>query len=352
MAELVASDRVKKVYCLVRQKGTSLQLKDRIIAAFEAYGIDETDPGGKVEVYSSDFRHDTLRLATDTFQMLLDNVTAVIHAAWAVNYNMNLASFVHLIHGSKTLMDFCLCSKRATPASFIFISSVAVNPSDTILPEHHLAQPPEEDAMGYSQSKYVVEQLCRRAPPAMTARVLRLGQIVGSTTRGHWNASEVVPVIASFANSRKTIPAPAKDEQVFWLPVDVAALVCCRLAFQAKPEEGDDVYNVANPRSISWNLLFLPALAAAGLEFTPELPSVWFSRFVEWGHGLEPFIRNIYLVDELTPAPAIATERAMAECPEMGLSLVNEAMVKLFVQFWKTQENWMKYVPMAENIVG
>ena len=55
--------------------------------------------------------------------------------------------------------------------------------------------------MGYGQSKLVGEHICANAAKKtpITARILRVGQIVGDTKYGRWNPKEAVPLTAQSA---------------------------------------------------------------------------------------------------------------------------------------------------------
>ncbi|GAW27379.1 putative nrps-like enzyme [Rosellinia necatrix] len=160
-----------------------------------------------------------------------------------------------------------------------------------------------------------------RAP----AQVLRIGQLVGDTAVGEWNATEGVPMMIQTA---VTIGAlPMLDEEMTWLPVDCAAAAIVELAGVAgngHPSDPavdlDTVYHVLNPRRFHWTRDMLPSLAKAGLEFERLPTDQWMERLrgsdrdpaknppiklLEWfeskyGHG-KPATQGgglVYLTDE------------------------------------------------------
>lgn len=358
--QLIQDDRVKKIYCFVRKSTTSAlaTIKVRIQSALETAGGEQTTDTkaalakimteimARITVYRTDLSLEGLGLKSEELQEVQENVNVVIHNAWTVNYNMKLSSFEHLVKGTKNLIDLCLQSKHATPASFNFISSVAVASGDE-LPETHLES---KSSMGYAQSKYVAEQLCNNASSKITARVLRLGQLVGDTVKGRWNAAESIPVIVRFSAAGKIFPGPKEDEKVFWLPVDVAARACVHLALL--PAKDGLVFNVSNPKSISWNEAFFPALNEAFFPDSNEtrmklLPQhEWYHKFKRWGHELTEYIGGQYMIDDTaeghkvdTPLNIITTNTEKLY-PELGSKVVDVAMVKLFVAFWKKQPGW------------
>jgi thioester reductase-like protein len=65
-------------------------------------------------------------------------------------------------------------------------------------------------AIGYSQSKWVTEQLCARANESGILRdqvqVLRIGQLCGDTQEGLWNESEGWPLMIKTAQTTGTLP--------------------------------------------------------------------------------------------------------------------------------------------------
>lgn len=65
-------------------------------------------------------------------------------------------------------------------------------------------------AIGYSQSKWVTEQMCARANESGILRdkvqVLRIGQLCGDTQEGLWNESEGWPLMIKTAQTTGTLP--------------------------------------------------------------------------------------------------------------------------------------------------
>lgn len=98
--------------------------------------------------------------------------------------------------------------------------------------------------------------------------LLRVGQLCGSTRTGHWNASEMFPIL--FATSLHPLMAcvPAfPSRTVDWVPVDVAAATISNVLLLrsdgagAGAVDGTDgrgryeVHNVVNPKRIEWREL-------------------------------------------------------------------------------------------------
>jgi len=131
-----------------------------------------------------------------------------------------------------------------------------------------------------------------RTQPGADIRVLRLGQIVGDTGYGVWNASEAIPLIVRSAKVLGTLPA--LDERCSWLPVDHCARAMLELAGLANREEteanskkvpteieGTRFYNVLSHHLFHWTTHFLPSLSSHGLGFKTVPASTWLQQLRE-----------------------------------------------------------------------
>jgi thioester reductase-like protein len=136
-------------------------------------------------------------------------VTSLIHCAWSVNFNLRLTSFEKDIAGTKNLIELCVHSRWPKPAIFSFCSSIGTmlnaesDPVSKALP----AKLPDAQNTGYAQSKLVAENLCQIAADrtGMTTHILQIGQIVGDTNKGIWNANEAI--LITLQTSTTTINA-------------------------------------------------------------------------------------------------------------------------------------------------
>jgi len=130
--------------------------------------------------------------------------------------------------------------------------------------------------MGYAQSKLVTEHLCQIATDqtGISAYVLRIGQVIGDTAHGIWNATEAIPMMLQ---SALTIGAlPRLDEAPRWLPVDTVAKTVIDITSSDSAPSG--VFNVVNPRAFHWARDLLPHLHASGLQFSELGQRDWIAR--------------------------------------------------------------------------
>lgn len=130
--------------------------------------------------------------------------------------------------------------------------------------------------MGYAQSKWVAEQLLASAAATaeIPVRIARLGQVCGDSVEGLWNPAEAIPTIVRTAVTQGVLPG--EEEELQWLPADVAGEAIVDVAVYENDEDDDDgeksrllqVFNLVNSTfPLFWNRDFLPFLRRAGLSF-------------------------------------------------------------------------------------
>jgi thioester reductase-like protein len=253
-AKLSTSSRCSAIYCLVRAP-SPIAAKIRLRKSLQARGLYHTlssTARRKLIPLPADLTEPRLGLDEKAYDSLTSTITSVIHCAWSVNFNLALESFRDCISGTRHLLDLCLASQRPGGASFTFsssVSTVAKTPGD-VVPEALPACLTYAQDMGYAQAKLVAEHIVRRAAEqtGMTARVLRVGQIIADTKLGIWNSSEAIPMIFQTAETIHLLPQ--LDEMISWTPVDIIASSVIELA-QA-PNSDIAVVNVTNPTLMHW----------------------------------------------------------------------------------------------------
>lgn len=144
----------------------------------------------------------------------------LLQSAWPVNFGLNLLSFesqlegeapgiVHSVRwlthiafeGLQNLIQTLTTSLHTPHSHFIFCSSIASVFSyknyPSAIKEELSSDPEDAGGIGYSQSKWVAENICAAAASKLDMRVdiARLGQLCGDTSRGVWNQSEAWPLL-------------------------------------------------------------------------------------------------------------------------------------------------------------
>ncbi|PYI05408.1 putative NRPS-like enzyme [Aspergillus sclerotiicarbonarius CBS 121057] len=286
---------VHKVYCLIRASSpieAYRRLHDALHTRHLYTSLPSTSKAKLIALPSPSLSHPTLSLPQATYTTLLTETTDIIHCAWPVNFNLHLTSLAHdTLPTLLNLLTLALKTHRPTPATFNFCSSISsvVNSPTTPIPESVPDTLTAAQNMGYAQLKLIAEHICANAAsqsPSLTTRILRIGQIIGDTQHGIWNATEAIPLMIQ---SSVTVGAlPKLDESMRWLPVDIVggAVVDILLLSSTptpptkenEPPNKVEVYNIANPHPFHWTTDLLPALRTAGLQFTELEPSEWISR--------------------------------------------------------------------------
>ncbi|KAI3011183.1 hypothetical protein CBS147346_1384 [Aspergillus niger] len=288
--QLAQNSSVNKVYCLIRAS-SPIEAYKRLHDALHTRHVYSPLPSSSkaklIALPAPTLSHPTLSLPKETYNTLLTETTDIIHCAWPVNFNLQLSSLAQdTLPTLHNLLSLALKAQRPEPATFNFCSSVSsvvnstVSPIPETLPESLTAA----QSMGYAQSKLIAEHICANATPYLDARVLRIGQIIGDTKHGLWNATEAIPLMLRAAVTVGALPR--LDERMRWVPVDVVAAAVMDITLH-KEEQGlerkkgaDDVevYNILNPYSFHWTKDLLPALRAAGLEFEDMEFAEWIKR--------------------------------------------------------------------------
>jgi carbohydrate kinase (thermoresistant glucokinase family) len=294
--------------------------------------------------------HDKLGLREERYQEVVSNLTSVIHCAWSVNFNLALESFENdCIVGAENLLKTCLAVQRPTPASFNFcssVSAVAATPSG-VVPEALPASLSYVQNMGYAQSKLVTEHICVRAASQtnIRARVLRIGQMIGDTKHGVWNATEAIPMI--FQTARTIGALPQLDERPSWLPVDKVGQATVEISLS--DVAGGQVMNVINNQTFHWTHDLLPMLKVGGLGDFEELPQrKWIERLRNSNSDpvanppikLVEFFAKKYDTD--LPRPSLSYNSHIARETSLALreaGIVNKESIAKCVSFWD-QNSW------------
>ncbi|KAK1141640.1 putative NRPS-like protein biosynthetic cluster [Aspergillus melleus] len=348
VVQLARSDNVRRIYCLVRAR-TRHAAHRRVLQSMRDRAVlaDLTpDLHRKIVALPSELSDNKLGLDTTTYHELTECATAVIHCAWSVNFSWSLESFEQsCIAGTRNLLDFCLKVQAPEPARFSFcssVSTVARSPGGWV-PEALPESLSYAQGLGYAQSKLVTEHIVNYAARerGMSARVLRVGQIIGDTVHGIWNDSEAIPMIMQTA---KTIGAlPRLDDVLSWTPVDTIASSVIDLTLT---KDAGDVLNVTNPILNHWTYDLLPLLKQAGLEFEVVERQEWLRRLLNSNQDpaanppikLLPFFSSKYGTDRSKPPLLYDTHRARSAAPALrqggGLKL---DLVSRFVRYFQLE---------------
>jgi thioester reductase-like protein len=212
LAQLVAKEHVKTVYCLVRASSQDTA-RERVLSTLKEKKINTPQSANKIVCFPSDLSREDFGLHESIVNTLRKSLTTVIHCAWAVNFNLSVQSFEKQhIKGTYNLLNMCLSVTTPSPAKLFFCSSISAaagTPLPATIQETHISDLTHAQNMGYARSKLVTETIVKAAAEqtGMIAKVLRVGQIVGDTQNGMWNSTEAISLMIRSATTIGALPA-------------------------------------------------------------------------------------------------------------------------------------------------
>ncbi|KAI0731474.1 ketoacyl-synt-domain-containing protein [Fomitopsis betulina] len=274
LARLLQGGQCDKVYTLVRKGAYGQTAAARQKAALESRGLDisvlESDA---LHVLEGDLLAYQLGLGSEVYSELAKTVTHVIHLAWPIDFGTPLANFESAIAGLRKLLDFSTASRAQSRLRLLFASTAGIfrrHVSKDPIAEEFLDNPSVSVGSGYSESKWVAEQLLKRAAERNVCdpSIVRLGQLSGGAN-GAWRTTEWIPSMISTSLALGCVPDGAGDAT--WIPVDTsAAAVIDFINSSAR------VLHVQHPRPVSWTSAVQHISAALNLPVAPY--TEWFAR--------------------------------------------------------------------------
>ena len=214
------------------------------------------------------------------------------------------------------------------------------------VPEDLPAELSYAQGMGYARSKLVTEHICVLAgkETGISARILRVGQVIGDTVHGIWNDTEAIPLMLQAATTIGAIPA--LDENPLWLPVDTVAHGVTDISLS---DAGSGVMNLVNHQSFHWTRDLLPALHATGLDFEEVGQKEWVDRLRASNPDpvanppiklLEFFASKYDNDNPKRSGLTYATGKARSISPHLAAaSVLNKEIVNKFIKHW-TNTSW------------
>jgi thioester reductase-like protein len=238
---------------LVRAAGDEAA-SERLSSAISATGLMDrrlrSQLRQRVTAIAGDVAQPRLGLTERRWSSLADSVDGIVHNAAAVNYLSDYAALRECnVEGTRRLLRL---AAEGRPTRFDYISTTFVfgwsrQPmlleSDTNAEMCHLT-------FGYAQSKWVAEQLVRRAAAGgLDVRIFR-PSLISPLTAGDADMADVAVRVLSFMI--KYGVAPTTTNQLSVLPADVAAANIAALIGLAEPGgrtyhvTADDYYNIVD----------------------------------------------------------------------------------------------------------
>lgn len=175
------------LYCLVRASD-SVTGKQRIQRNMEAYGLWNECLGHRIIALPGDLSQPLLGLTRDAFEQLAGTVEVIYHNGAVVNFMYPYAALKAVnVQGTQEILRLA-CSRTIKPVHYIstiYVFSRAEYAPGNVLREHDQPRHSLMYTLGYTQSKWVAEQLVMQAGMrGLPVAIYRLGRVAGHSQTG------------------------------------------------------------------------------------------------------------------------------------------------------------------------
>lgn len=266
---LLQNPIIAHIYCLNRaEDGMSRQIKSNRLL-----GLQHPPSNKRVSFLTVDLSQRFFNLTKSQYDELHSKATLLIHNAWTVNFNLVLSSFKSQLDNLVNLLAFANTSEKS--ARLFYISSISsvisYRSTDGKTPEKPVTADTAHGKNGYSQSKYVAEQIIDYAAQTISSgpsfAFARVGQIAGAANHsGIWSKAEWFPsmIISSVQTGAIPDSLGSSFDQIDWVPIDILADILVELALErdksasistASETQHADVYHPLNPQTTTWTVL-------------------------------------------------------------------------------------------------
>ncbi|MFI5916481.1 amino acid adenylation domain-containing protein [Dactylosporangium sp. NPDC051541] len=339
-----------RIHCLVRALDDG-QAAQRIQAARTRYGLGEV-PGGRVVAVVGDLAQPLLGLARADFDRYAETLGLIVHSAAYVNFTYPYPDLAKVtVHGVKQLIRLAgqrlgipvhMVSTLAVLAGF-GAAGVAAVTEDTPLdfPEHLY--------MGYTETKWVAEELLRGAAEAgLAVSIYRPYEVSGDLTDGAWNLEN-----ATCALLRVIVDlgvAPDIDLPLDLVPVDVLAAQIVHIALTRTADTR--TYHLANPRPASLadmvdrlrehgypiRMVAYPDWVRRAVQHACDHPEHPFTPFVPLWVDRSPLsglvVKQMYLTSRFPRFGSAEAERALADL-DRRMPPVDADLLDHYIRFFQ-----------------
>lgn len=160
LAQLLDRSDVHAVYCPVRGDNPS----QRVETALRQRFLHHPEHTHKIKIVAFDVSKSAFGLDGTTLEILRNNLSLIIHAAWPVNFQLSLSSFEPHVKGLQSLIQLSLDVNSDIPAQILFCSSMGV-----ALGTQGQKTIPEEPMMDFRQASSSGNDSHCSAPPFAAA---------------------------------------------------------------------------------------------------------------------------------------------------------------------------------------
>ncbi|KAK7873449.1 hypothetical protein R5R35_000229 [Gryllus longicercus] len=302
------------VYCLVRQS-PGLTPQDRVIRSLRDFGIfgiseDAEELEKKIEWRVVPIKGDitlvNLGMTEDDYAYLSYEIDTIIHAAATVNliYPYRALHSSNVL-GTENILNFAQANK-IKPVHHI--STDAVFPPGLIYcsEDSDMSQYADQLTSGYSQSKWVAEQLVFRAKArGHPVSIYRCGNVAGPQDIASWNPADFT--LLMLQGCIHSLTAPDINWQIELTPVDFVSRVIVTMVQDLMQSIGK-VFHLTNTNTMDSQLLW-QLLRVQGYELSIVPYNKWYDTIKTMSQddsckAAGSFRALLYLLDNLVIEPS------------------------------------------------
>ncbi|KAK7050236.1 acetyl-CoA synthetase-like protein [Favolaschia claudopus] len=267
LAQLLCLPKVSKVYA-VNRRSTSDDLRKRHESSFSANGLDlNLLASPKLVLLEAELNQPKFGLSSEEYNSLKHSVTTIIHNGWQVNFNISLSSMEPLVAGTRNLVDFALSCTHTVPPRFVFVSTAGIfrNLDTKVALEERLSDPRVAVGLGYTESKWVAEQILENASQSTVFEpvIIRPGQLSGAEN-GAWNSSDWFPAL--LRASQLLGHLPTISGYASWFPMHHAAKAVIEMR-----TSHEKYLHITHPKPVAMTKIMSPLSGVLGLPLIPYL---------------------------------------------------------------------------------
>jgi amino acid adenylation domain-containing protein/thioester reductase-like protein len=307
-----------RVHCLVRA-GSDAEAWARLADSQHRYGLGELPPD-RVVAYAGDLGRPRLGWDEQRFDDCARRMDLILHSGAYVNFTYPYAHLAPVTVGGTAELIRLAGRHRGTPVHFVSTLAVLAGfgaAGVRTVTESTPLDFPEHLYMGYTETKWVAEQVLVRArAAALPVAIHRPYEISGDLSRGAWNLESAT--CALFKIIADSGFAPDIDLALDLVPVDVLAAQIVHIALSRTAVS--DTYHLANPRPAALSDM-VSRLRENGYPIQTLPFAEWVNQVVLYScdHPEHPF----------TPFVPLWVDR----CPRNGLILKEMFFARYFPAF-------------------
>jgi amino acid adenylation domain-containing protein/thioester reductase-like protein len=311
-----------KIYCLIRGNKQHQPIQ-KLFSAMQAFNYDVTLLNhGRVTVVEGDISKPNFGIEIKEYSRLSKEIDAVYHCAAHVNHVLPYEQLqVVNVTGTQNVINFSLAGKNKR---LHYVSTLSVShPGETFVNDDEFS-----NLSGYARSKREAEKLLsQNRQHGLKVTIYRPSWISGHSQSGKFLEPERDHLLCLTHACAQMGFAPDWSMTIDALPVDIVSRIIS--AISLLPESDQQVYNVFNPKGISWKEYINLVEKSSGKQIQVISKEEWLRKlrieFIIEGFPLLPF-KDLYLANatwlsEQEIQPPFSFENTIAMLSQLGIQI-------------------------------